>query len=110
MSDFNQFTIPFGKYLDPNSLGNLKLIKEKVIEENAPLTDTLYIIEDTDNDTLYCVYEPETDEPNYHGSIARSVMESFLRTELGNNYTVELLKPKNQDWLPTHYLARIHVA
>lgn len=100
--------LPFGKYLDPNKLGELKVVKHMTI--NAAKPEDLYLIQDTRNDDLYCCYDIQdhmgggpSDEPWY-----------MMRTFLAGNYNdgdklrIEMLEPKNKDWFVTCYIARIH--
>jgi hypothetical protein len=108
MESFNQFTIPLGKYIDPNTLGELELIRYKVSDDEKH--DTLYLIRDVKNSNYYCCYEPNnSSEHNYHQSDAKIVMQNFLDNELGVSYRMEIMTPKSGDWLITHYLARVYI-
>ena len=109
MTTFNQFTIPFGRYIDSNTLGDLKLVKYKERVLDPHLADDLYLIKDIKSGIYYCALESDQDsEPDYYLSIAKGIMYDFVASELSNDFEIELLNPKNKDWLPTHYVARVH--
>lgn len=103
MDSFNQFTIPFGKFIDPNSLGRIRLIKHWKSE--SEIRDYIYLVEDVDNKTLYCCYVP--DNPSDHSFDEQGEMDRFLVKELGNEFKIEMLEPKRKDWFVTHYLAKV---
>lgn len=100
--------LPFGKYLDPNKLGELKVLIRRTIHPAEP--EDLYLIQDTKNDDLYCCYDIQdhtgggpSDEPRY-------MMRTFLAGNYkdGHKLRIEMLKPKNKDWFVTCYIARVH--
>ncbi len=53
----NLFSLPFGKYLDPNLLGELKVLKRATIETHEP--EDLYLTQDISNNDLYCCFDME---------------------------------------------------
>jgi hypothetical protein len=100
--------LPFDKYLDPNTLGELKVLMHRTIHTAEP--EDLYLIQDTKNDDLYCCYDIQdhtgggpSDEPRY-------MMRTFLAGNYkdGDKLNIEMLEPKNKDWFVTCYIARVY--
>ena len=118
MDNFNvdSLGLPLGKYIDPNVVNKLKLIKYELIEDIPKLAppfnelyflgDELYLIEDTEHGKYYCCYGP--DEPNAASrGQAVTLMEQWLKDRLVGGGRVKLLEPKNEDWYLSHYLAEV---
>jgi len=97
--------LPFGKYVDANSLGQLMVLKHAVVDDVEP--EDVYLVQDTNN--LYCCFNMEGHSSGGPSSDPESSMREFLHDYYGNNYSLKMLTPKNKDWFITCYIARVRV-
>ncbi|HSX30327.1 MAG TPA: hypothetical protein VLE99_00205 [Candidatus Saccharimonadales bacterium] len=97
----NSLGIPFMKFqIDPVIVDKLVLKKYEEFDEAEP--EELFLFEHDPSGDYYCVYAPADYNGNHHEDIARGFMASFVEAK-----SFEFIKPKHDDFYPTHYLARV---
>jgi hypothetical protein len=102
----NTPSLPYGKYLNPNTIGAMKILAHKTINEMEP--ESLYLTQDTKDGTIYCWYENcgpgggSSEDPE-------AVMTEFIKETYGHGFKLEVLTPKSENWFISYYAARVQL-
>jgi len=98
-------SLPFGKYLDPNTLGRLKTVGYIEIDEGEP--EQLVLIEDLDNSTFYCWYGED-----FAGGPSKDpeeIMTKLVSIVCEAPFHLEMLELKRKDSPLSWCVARVHI-
>lgn len=99
--------LSFGKYLDPMIDTKLTVVAHGTIDNSPEEDDALYIFKHTEDNTYYCCFipgDPSDSGPKSTPGIMRRWLQNTLSLE---NLSLDLLKPKSNDWFQYFYLAEI---